>query len=315
VIDDNDPITLKSASNHTVTVTQNGTNFTIVTPEGTTNKVSGDSFVYDKLNLQFGSLIVNLTLISPIDMKLTALDSVFVLSEQATLPDLSYTLDVSAEITLTNQMSAIDLSGVFFFKTDDLDIPQEYFLDKTKFANAYNVLNPMNGIVTSGYYGSNTNDHLAKDFLRDMAKQLFNTHFAVDLFTNESVVVGDIDWKCGLVAENVTFKMDDVDITNTSLRGPDVSYGYYTTEDDTDVTNITRELVDQLLTLSPGRFSNSVQNRLNPNIPKVYGIPLIAGDTISYKLSVSSHASQNTTIATGKPALETRTYKVKLVVS
>lgn len=251
----------------------------------------------------------------PVDLVLEAFDSNFVLTEQAVLPNLSYTLDVSADITLTNQISATDLSGVFFFKTDDFDIPQEYFLDESKFANVMTVLNPMNGIVSAGYFGSNTSDNLAKDFLRDMADQLFNTHFAVDLFTNEDAVVDDISFRSYVVSEIIWGKLSAVDITKTTLRGPDVSYGYYTTEDDTDVSNITRELVDQLLTLAPNRFSNSVQNRLDPNIPKVYGIPLVAGDTISYKLAVSTHPSQISTIATGKPIIYTRTYRVKFVVS
>ncbi len=253
---------------------------------------------------------------APVDLVLEAFDSNFVLTEQAALPDLSYSLDVSADIILTNRISAIDLSGVFFFKTDDLDIPQEYFLDRSKFTiDPMTVFNPMNGIVSAGYFGSNTSDNLAKDFLRDMADQLFNTHFAVDLFTNEDAVVEDISFRSMVVSELILFKLIAMDITNTSLRGPDVSYGYYTTEDDTDVSNITRELVDQLLTLAPGRFSNSVQNRLDPNIPKVYGIPLVAGDTISYKLAVSTHPSQTTTIATGKSQIYTRTYRVKFVVS
>jgi hypothetical protein len=318
VLNDNDPVTLKSAADDTVTVTQSGTNFTVVTPAGTTNKVAGDTFEYDGLSLLFGSLVVNLVIIPPVDMALTAFDSAFVLTQQAILPDVSYALDVSAEITLTQQISAADLSGVFFFKTDE-DITSElitdtsnveYYLDRSQFTGGQATLNAMNGIVTTGYYGSNTADHLGKDFLRDMAHQLFSTHFGVDLFTNEDAVITDISGKSAVVATDIFTKMGNVDKTNTALSGPDVSYGYYSTDTDSANTNLTREILNQLLTLAPGRFTDKTTLRLDAGIPGVYGMPFVTNDTISYKLSVTAHASQNTTIATGKPGLETRTYKV-----
>jgi len=318
VLNDSDPVTLKSAEDDTVTVTQSGTNFTVVTPAGTTNKVAGDTFEYDGLSLQFGSLVVNLSLIPPVDLALTAFDSAFVLTQQAVLPDVSYALDVSAEITLTQQISAADLSGVFFFKTDE-DITSElvtdtsnveYYLDRSQFTGGQATLNAMNGLVTTGYYGSNTTDHLGKDFLRDMAHQLFSTHFGVDLFTNEDAVITDISGKSAVIATDIFDKMGNVDKTNTALSGPDVSYGYYTTDTDSSNTNLTREILNQLLTLAPGRFTDKTTLRLDTAVPGVYGMPFVTNDTISYKLSVTAHASQNTTIATGKPGLGTRTYKV-----
>jgi len=318
VLNDNEPVTLPTTNNNTVTVTQDGTNFTVVSPEGTSSKVAGDSFEYDGLSLQFGSLIVNLANITPIDMALPAFDSAFVLTQQAILPDVSYALDVSAEITLTQQISASDLSGVFFFKTDE-DITSElvtdtsnveYYLDRSQFTGGQATMNAMNGLVTTGYYGSNTTDHLGKDFLRDMAHQLFSTHFGVDLFTNEDAVVTDISGKSAIVATDIFTKMGNVDKTNTALSGPDVSYGYYSTDQNSTNTNLTREILNQLLTLSPGRFTDKTTLRLDAGIPGVYGMPFVTNDTISYKLSVTAHASQNTTIATGKPGLETRSYKV-----
>ena len=318
VLNDNDTITLKSAADDSVTVTQIGTNFTVVTPAGTTNKVAGDTFEYDGLSLLFGSIVATLTLIPPVDMTLTAFDSAFVLTQQAILPDVSYALDVSAEITLTQQISASDLSGVFFFKTDE-DITGElitdtsnveYYLDRSQFTGGQATLNAMNGIVTTGYYGSNTTDHLGKDFLRDMAQQLFNTHFGVDLFTNEDAVVTDISGKSAVVAADIFTKMGNVDKTNTALSGPDVSYGYYTTDTDSSNTNLTREILNQLLTLAPGRFTDKTTLRLASDISGVYGMPFVTNDTISYKLSVTAHPDQNTTIATGKSGLGTRTYKV-----
>lgn len=254
---------------------------------------------------------------TPVNIVMDAFDSSFVLTEQGLLPDLSYTLDVSAEITLTQRVKIADISGFVFFKSaTEITEPTEFFVDQTKIqGGAVNTLNPMNGIVTSNYYGTNSGDHLAKDFLRDMSQHLFNTHFAVDLFTNEDEVVSDIsNLSLTQVAQPISTLIGNVDKTNTSLPHYDPSYGYHTTEDDQNTTNIGREVLHQLLTLSLDRFDDARSLRRDPDISGVYILPLVAGDTFSYKLSVSSHPNQNTEVNTGKSALNPRTYRVKLIV-
>jgi len=256
---------------------------------------------------------------SAVDIVLQAFDSSFVLTQQAILPDLSYSLDVSAEINLTQQISAADLSGVFFFKTDEdiTSLPTdssyvEYYVDRTQFTGGAATLNPMNGTVGTGSYTAG--DHLAKDFLRDMAQQLFNTHFGVDLFTNEDAVITDISGKAATVAADIFTLIGNVDKTNgINMGGTNATYGKYK-KDDVSTTNLTREILNQLLTLSPTRFTDKTALRLG-GVPGLYGMPFVAGDSISYKLSVTAHASQNTTVATGKGVLGTRTYRIKFLVA
>jgi len=259
---------------------------------------------------------------TPIDTILPAFDSTFVLDKQVELYDIMCMIDVSAEITLTQRISATDMFYIFYFRTDEdiTSIPVDsssvdYFLDQSKFTGAQATMNPMNGLVTSGYYGSNTTDHLAKDFLRDMAQQLFNTHFGVDLFTNEDAIVTDISARSAMIGTNIYNILGDVDINNTSLEGPDVSYGYYTTDTYSHNTNITREILNHYLSMATIRFEDLTLLRIDPNIPGVYGIPFVTGDTISYKLLVTANTSQNITIDTNKPTLKTRSYRVKFVVS
>ena len=324
VMNDNEDITLKSSSDQNVVVRKTGTTtYTVTSPQGSTTHNSGDSFVFDGLTIHFGSLTVNLQTILPVDMVLDAFESSFILTEQASLPDLSYILDVSAEITLTQQMTASDLSAVFYFRTDE-DITSElgtdtsnvqYYVDRNKWVGGKNALNPMNGIVDTGYYGSNNTDHLAKDFLRDMAQHLFNTHFAVDIFTNEDAVVSDISGKADVdVASTIYTLMGNVDIATANGNGQDGS-GHYFQKDDTANTNLTREILNQLITKSPGRFQDKKTMRLYGDVSGIYGMPFVAGDTLAYKLTVSANPSQNTTVNTGKSALQPRTYKVKYVVS
>jgi hypothetical protein len=254
-----------------------------------------------------------------VDLVLQAFDSSFVLTQQAILPDLSYTIDVSAEITLTQQISASDLSGVFFFKTDEdiTSLPTdssyvEYYVDRSQLTGGVATLNPFNGTVGTGSYVAA--DHLGKDFLRDMAQQLFNTHFGVDLFTNEDAVITDISTKSDTVAADIFTLIGNVDKTNgINMGGTNATYGKYK-KDDISTTNLTREILNQLLTLSPARFGDKTAIRKDAAVAGVYGMPFVAGDTISYKLSVTAHPSQNTTVNTNKPALTTRTYRVILTI-
>ena len=259
---------------------------------------------------------------APVDIILTAFDSTFSLDQAAVFYDISCMIDVSAEITLTQQISASDLFYVFYFRTDEsiTSFPfdsssVDYFLDQSKFTGGQATMNPMNGLVTTGYYGSNTSDNLAKDFLRDMSQHLFNTHFAVDLFTNEDEVVEDISARSAIVGTNIYNILGDNDKNNTSLEGPDASYGYYKTDSDKLNTNITREFLNHYLSMATERFDDLTQLRIDPNVPGLYGIPFVTGDTISYKLSVTASSGQKTVIDTGKPALDTRTYRVRFVVS
>ena len=252
-----------------------------------------------------------------VDIVLQAFDSSFVLSSQAILPDLSYVLDTSADIALTQEVNASVLSEVFYFRTDEdiTSVPSDsshvqYYVDKSKLTGGQATLNPFNGTVVRGRYVAS--DHLGKDFLRDMAQHLFNTHYGVDLFTNEDAVVADISTKSTTVANDLfNTKMGAVNIDNTSIQGPDAS-GWYFKKDDTSNTNLTREILNQLLTSSPGRFADKTAIRKYTDVSGLYGVPFVANDTLSYKLTVTANANQHTTINTGAPALGPRTYTVIL---
>jgi hypothetical protein len=254
---------------------------------------------------------------SSVDIILQAFDSSFVLSSQAILPDLSYVLDTSADIALTQEVSKDVLSEVFYFRTDEdiTSLPSDsshvqYYVDKSKLTGGQATLNPFNGTVVRGRYVAS--DHLGKDFLRDMAQHLFNTHYGVDLFTNEDAVIADISTKSTAVANDLyNAKMGAVNIDNNSLQGPDAS-GWYFKKDDTSNTNLTREILNQLLTSSPGRFADKTSIRKYTDLSGLYGVPFLPDDTISYKLTVTANAGQHTTVNTGAAALGPRTYTVIL---
>ena len=186
---------------------------------------------------------------SAVHMVLQAFDSAFVLTEQATLPDLSYALDVSAELTLTQEIPASDLSAVFYFKTDE-DINTltydsshvEYYVNQSAFTGQQATLNPMNGTVTLNHYVAA--DHVGKDFIRDMAHQLFNTHFGVDLFNNEPALLQNLRTVTGVASSGQTWYDISASLVKVSTTGDHTGIvtgdasGNYMTNAQTANTNI-----------------------------------------------------------------------------
>jgi hypothetical protein len=263
---------------------------------------------------------------STVDLILTAFEQDISLSLAAQLIDPDITMDVSATIELTTDVSADVLSRVFYYKTDDLitSLPTDssavqYYVDKSLWADFESNINPFRGTVTENYFRNNTTDNIGKDFLRELARQLFGTTLGVDLFTNEDAVSDDISARCDIVASAINTKLVAVDICSGTHAGmaqdASDSDAYYL-KDDTSDTNICRELLIQMLDVSGGsvdRFVDISTNYAYPGKPAgYYRVPFVKGDTISYKLTVSPSADQRTKVATGSTVLNDRTYRIKL---
>ena len=89
---------------------------------------------------------------SNVDLILTAFEQDISLSLAAQLIDPDITMDVSATIELTTDVSADVLSRVFYYKTDDLitSVPTDssavqYYVDKSLWADFESNINPFRG--------------------------------------------------------------------------------------------------------------------------------------------------------------------------
>ena len=248
--------------------------------------------------------------VSNVDLILTAFEQQFDLTLAAQLIDPELTIDVSAVIELTTD----DL--ITSVPTDSSSV--QYYVDKSLWTDFESNINPFRGTVTQNYFRNNTTDNIGKDFLRELARQLFGTTLGVDLFTNEDAVSADISSQCDTVATAINTKLTNVDITN-GLAGMATDASDNNSKyrgDDTADTNICRELLIQMLDISGGsvdRFVDISTNYAYPGKPAgYYRVPFVKGDTISYKLTVSPSADQRTKVATGDAVLNDRTYRIKL---
>ena len=120
-----------------------------------------------------------------INLVLSAFESNFTLQTSATLPDYEPALGaVDATIDLTVNVPLATIRNTFYYRTDDPITSDAsfvyYYVDKSAWSTFSSDMNPFNGTVTDGYYGSNTTDDIGKDFLRELAKQLFSTYIGAE---------------------------------------------------------------------------------------------------------------------------------------
>jgi len=311
-----DAITIDT-HNGTVSVSKTGSTFTLTPSTGSSvTKTSGDTYSYDGLTLSLGSVFGTLAQTS-VNFVLSALNSQFVLSASGTLPNYSPTLTSDAVITLDTPVSAGVIQNTFFYRTDpDITLDASfvyYYVDSSKWTNKSTVLNPKNGIVTTNMYVSE--DAVGKDFLRDLAKQLFGTYLGADLFTNEDSVIFDINTRCDEVATNAVALINSVDKTvgSSNLLKTDASGGRYL-DDNLSTSNISRELFNQLMTSAPSRFNDTKLDKYNTEEDGFYKLPILQGDSISFKMTVSPSITQTSAINTGPTSLLSRSYIVVMNV-
>lgn len=220
-----------------------------------------------------------------------------------------------ATITLTNGITAAQAQHTFFFRTPCHDTSYvDFYVDISKWPSLEVVLNPNNGIVTSNSYVNG--DSVGKDFLRDLSKQLFGTHLGTKLFTNEDSVILDIISKCDTVATSLLTLLSSIDKTNGTLSALQTdSSGNKFFRGNTNSSNISYELFNQLRVHANDRFSNDFsQYKYNETEDGFYRLPILAGDNITFKITISPSANQRMVVPTGASSLIDRTYTVVLNV-
>lgn len=261
-----------------------------------------------------------------IDFILSAFEQSITLDESAGKPVfLNTSVASNAVITLTLPVVDTAIQKAFYFRTRSLnsnntDQNIHFYVDNTKWPLLTSTINPKNGLVTTNTHAGSSfiTDDVGKDFLRDLALQLFGTIFGVDLFTNEEEVIGDIYSKCDVVANEITTLFNSIDKisgNNSFLNTDSASGEQYFDDSYTDTQNISRELFIQLLHSAPERFSNIQTDWLyNTTDDGFYRMPILAGDKITYKLTIRPSLDQRQTIQTSNKILLPRSYLVSLLV-
>ena len=255
-----------------------------------------------------------------VNLILTAFENTKQLTSSATVPLQTSSFSSDAIVTLNTSVSAADLQNTFFFRSDDPILSDAsfvyYYVDSSKWLGFNDTLNPKNGVVTTNEYV--LNDTIGKDFIRHLAAGLFGTYLGADLFTNEDVVNADINIKCDEIATNISNKIAALDLSSGTFTDliADVSGNKYL-PDNTSEENLGREMFNQLITAAPSRFVgiNNLATGYTYNgvDDGYYKMPIVAGDSITFKVVLQPADGQSAAVLTGGTATE-RAYKVTLNV-
>ena len=176
----------------------------------------------------------------------------------------------------------------------------KYIINSVAADNLFKVIceNPIgeNAIVTNETaIGKNTivnspylNQCINHDYVRYLAKSLFNTSYATSLFLNRNNLIQSVGTSIN-IAWNDMHKL----IQNISNKGlhPNLigASGFkYFTDEETNAYNICRELYLQLISQQPQRFKNLL-NSTNSQY-----LPIFAGDTISIRIIINPSINQPT---------------------
>ena len=219
---------------------------------------------------------------------------------------------------VTVPVASADFRDIFKFQSDSVDFTDadatdiKYYVYESEWDA--NFIHPANGVVTdSDAVGGISGATLKQDFVRHMALELFNTHHAVDLFTNEEDLIGDLEDKCD--GANDLIKIQLAKSNATAASKPTGMAGaaapWHRTRDDQTDENFSGTLFRQLLSVEPARLKQTTENE---DLSAIRPIPFQQGDSISFNLIVNA-ASHSTIFGAGvtpTPTVDPRTYVIKL---
>lgn len=265
---------------------------------------------------------------TPIHFVLNRFSGSYTMNTSGTVDDpIDGVLDASA--TAVFYMSQSDIQSVFQVQTDSNDMTDVSSSDLRfyVFMNRWpvtTVLNPANGMLDQPLSWSPImnvgipNKMLVKhDFLRYLAQKLFNTPQAVDLFNNESALIGSLNTLGSYAYQHdISGALWKYATTASTAVPTNVNEGFVvdyvtglkcTTADLATDANLCYILTNKLLQDHPERFKT-----LTVDAQGLFPVPILAGDTINFLTQINPVAGQNN--LTGVSAFGGRTYQIKLVI-
>jgi len=211
-----------------------------------------------------------------------------------------------------------DMKAVFQYEADSFDVNDtdasdiKYYVYKNAWDNAGIKLNPVHAhtlsatpmLETAGDVVPERN--LVKhDFVRYLAKSLFNTPHGVDLFSNEDALLTDLVQKGAVARLAIDASLNAVNQANAANGTGPHKYSTNSTASLPAAANFSRVLLRQVAQAAASRFHST------EGASGIRSIPFVDGDSISFKASISPAALQHDLTSQAGP-FHTRVYKIKL---
>jgi hypothetical protein len=232
-------------------------------------------------------------------------------SKHYSIPTGAASLNVNISLADIRALFQYDSSNAATHMNDTSSVDIRYYVDTSKWPASNS-----GAVISDVLTNENTNLNLKSDYISYLAKQLFNTERGIDLFNNEDALLTDFKSKCDTFWTNIKTsyitKIDKTSGDHTEVATDENSRKYLTNNTAT-ATNLTRELLLQMVDASNTRFSD-IQTFYD-NTTGLYAVPFLVGDKVSFILTVHSDPDQKSVIGISNTQVEDRTYKISLTVT
>jgi hypothetical protein len=271
----------------------------------------------------------------PISMSLLKFDKIVVLSECGEIYESAYDPSfIQWDATAQCNVSLNDIKNMFAFQSDHFDVDDvsandiRFYVDNT----AIPELDLSSNVVFSGPVinvsptGGTLDMRLQKDYVRHLAKLLFNTAYGTDLFINEEALDASV-----IAALQSAWSSCAADLLNISIIGTnsnlvenhdsaDIPHKYLlhdaVDENSNDKFNICREIFKMMVSRASSRFvdlepleivdvvdGDAAKSRIDPNANNLYRLPFVAGDQLVMRVVIQPCHDQSSFLNEDKDAL------------
>jgi len=256
-------------------------------------------------------------MVNEVHFNLSGLDQTLILDVSGALAGEA-PVAIEADCIAIYNVQTSDMKAVFKYEADSFDVNDtdasdiKYYVYMSAWPATLK-LNPVHAhtlvtqpmLETAGDVVAEKN--LVKhDFVRYLAKCLFNTPHGVDLFSNEDALLTDLVQKGAGARLAIDASLNAVNQAAAALSG--TAPNKYTTNALTTAANFSRVLLRQIANVRPARFYEADVSGASG----IQSVPFKNGDTISFKTSIAPAALQHN--LTGRDPFAPRIYQIKLVM-
>jgi hypothetical protein len=276
--------------------------YNVLFPDLTTMNYSlTNTFTYDKFLITLGSITITPNVAKTVKFVLPAFNTSVTMDISATV--LKGVVDMSdVDVISIMDISLSDALSVFKFQTDASDIDPDssgnditYYIDSSVFpylnvSNASTHYTDLSNIsVIQPLWGEydRTRSLLKHEYIRFLAYKLFNTHHAVDLFSNELQLKNHIYQQGIQIYNSILFELDNANLM---------------TNENTTIHNIGRELMKQIKHFDIERIK-CIEHTTLPQ-----AIPLKNNDTLIFNVTINPAENQH--LLTNTTIIPPRTYRI-----
>ncbi len=209
---------------------------------------------------------------------------------------------LTASAIIDINVSLGDISGVFKFYTDisntnNINISTSDIQYQCISGNWTNI-NVSNYHVSVNKIGPYSNSQMYNDVVRYLAKELFSTYVAVDIFQNENSLKNAVISLNSVINNSIKNKLSGANnLDNTTQT----------------YNNLSRELFKTILEYYPSRIQTILTEQYNNNDSAYQNIPFVVDDVLCVEINIQFKDMSNLNLGKNKPNDKDYILRMKII--